>query len=274
MHPKEEIKIKPPGSVSFDLSAIWQYRELLYFFVWRDLKVKYKQAYLGMLWAILQPLLLMGLFYFIFFRSLGVDVGMNYSLFAFSGLVLWGLFYNGINQSSESLLSNAPIIRKIYFPRLLIPLSSIFSALIDFMFALVVLIILVIALNQSVDPVQLAYPLLAIIIILVSALGIGTLLSALTIKYKDFRYLLPFLLQVLFFGSQVVYSMQNLQPAWLKKVLYIHPMNGALELFRAPFYNSSIYWPGILTSITSSFFFLIIGLYYFKKTETYFADVL
>lgn len=274
MHLKEEIKIKPPGSVSFDLSAIWQYRELLYFFVWRDLKVKYKLAYLGILWAVLQPLLLMVLFYFIFFRSMKVEVGMDYPLFAFSGLVLWGLFYNGINQSSESLLNNAPIIRKIYFPRLLIPLSSLLSAFVDFVFALILMFILMIILNQRVNPALLAYPLLGIIIILLAAFGIGTMLSALTIKYKDFRYLLPFMLQVLFFGSQVVYSMGNLEPVWLKRILFIHPMNGALELFRAPFYSGQPYWPGVLISVAVSFFFLIIGLYYFKKTETYFSDVL
>jgi lipopolysaccharide transport system permease protein len=274
MHLKEEIKIKPPGSVSFDLPAIWQYRELLYFLVWRDLKVKYKQAYLGILWAILQPLLLMGLFYFIFFRSLKVDVGISYPIFALSGLVIWGLFYNGINQSSESLLSNAPIIRKIYFPRLLIPLSSLLSAFIDFVFALLVLVVLAIVLKQPVEPIALAYPLLAIIIVLLGAFGIGTLLSALTIKYKDFKYLLPFMLQLMFFGSQVIYSLQNLEPVWLKKILYLHPMNGALELFRAPFYGTHPYWTGVLISTAASFFFLIIGLYYFKKTETYFADVL
>jgi lipopolysaccharide transport system permease protein len=274
MHLKEEIKIKPPGSVSFDLPAIWQYRELLYFLVWRDLKVKYKQAYLGILWAILQPLLLMGLFYFIFFRSLKMDVGIGYPIFALSGLVIWGLFYNGINQSSESLLSNAPIIRKIYFPRLLIPLSSLLSACIDFVFALLMLVVLAIVLKQPVEPTALACPLLAIIIVLLGAFGIGTLLSALTIKYKDFRYLLPFMLQLMFFGSQVVYSLQNLEPVWLKKILYLHPMNGAVELFRAPFYGTQPYWTGVLISTAASFFFLTIGLYYFKKTETYFADVL
>src|SRR5689334_4515027 len=152
MHQQEEIRIKPPRSVSFDLSAVWQCRELLYFFVWRDVKVKYKQTYLGILWAILQPALLMVIFYFIFFRALNVSTGMNYPVFAFSGLVLWSLFSSGITNSSESLLSNAPIIRKIYFPRLLIPLSSLLGSLVDFAFAFIVLIVLIFILKQPVSP--------------------------------------------------------------------------------------------------------------------------
>jgi lipopolysaccharide transport system permease protein len=273
MHQQEEIRIKPPRSVSFDLSAIWKSRELLYFFVWRDIKVKYKQTYLGILWAILQPLLLMFIFYFIFFRTLNVSAGMNYPVFAFSGLVLWSLFSSGITHGSESLLSNAPIIRKIYFPRLLIPLSSILGALVDFLFAFLVLFVLIILLNQPVSVTAILFFPLAIIITVFSSFGIGTLLAALNIKYRDFRYLLPFIIQVLFFGSQVIYTLQNTHAGGIKNLLYINPLNGALELFRAPFYNSEVYWPGVLISLAVLFFFLVAGLFYFKKTEAYFADL-
>jgi lipopolysaccharide transport system permease protein len=273
MHPKEEIRIKPPGSVSFDLSAIWQYRELLYFFVWRDLKVKYKQAYLGMLWAILQPALLMVIFYFIFFRALNVSTGMNYPVFAFSGLVLWSLFSSGITNSSESLLSNAPIIRKIYFPRLLIPISSLLGSLVDFAFAFAVLIVLIFFIKQPISPTALFLFPLAIIITFFSSFGIGTFLAALNIKYRDFRYLLPFITQFLFFGSQVVYTTQSIQATGIKNLLFLNPLNGALELFRAPFYKNEIYWAGVVISLAVMFILLLTGLFYFKKTEAYFADI-
>ena len=273
MHPKEEIKIKPPGSVSFDLPAIWQNRELLYFFVWRDVKVKYKQTYLGILWAILQPALLMVIFYFIFFRALNVETGMNYPVFAFSGLVLWTLFSSGITNSSESLLSNAPIIRKIYFPRILIPLSSLLGSLVDFAFAFVVLIVLIFILKQTVSPTAFFLFPLAIIVAFISSFGIGSFLAALNIKYRDFRYLLPFLIQFLFFGSQVVYTTQRIPSQLIKNLLFLNPLNGALELLRAPFYNNVIYWNGVLISLVAMFFFLVTGLFYFKKTEAYFADL-
>lgn len=273
MHQQEEIRIKPSRSVSFDLPAVWQCRELLYFFVWRDVKVKYKQTYLGILWAILQPALLMVIFYFIFFRALNVFTGMNYPVFAFSGLVLWNLFSSGITNSSESLLSNAPIIRKIYFPRILIPLSSILGSLVDFAFAFVVLIVLIFVLKQPVNLTAFfLYP-LAIVIAVFSSFGLGSFLAALNIKYRDFRYLLPFLIQFLFFGSQVVYTAQSIQVTEIKNLLFLNPLNGALELFRAPFYNNEIYWIGVLISLAAMLFFLILGLFYFKKTEAYFADL-
>jgi len=273
MHQQEEIRIKPPRSVSFDLSAVWQNRELLYFFVWRDVKVKYKQTYLGILWAILQPALLMVIFYFIFFRELKVSTGMNYPVFAFSGLVLWTLFSSGITNSSESLLGNAPIIRKIYFPRLLIPLSSLLGSLVDFAFAFVVLIVLIFILKQPVSPTAFFLFPSAIIVAFISSFGIGSFLAALNIKYRDFRYLLPFLIQFLFFGSQVVYTTQSIPSPLIKNLLFLNPLNGALELFRAPFYNNEIYWNGVLISLAAMFFFLITGLFYFKKTEAYFADL-
>ncbi|HKO80838.1 MAG TPA: ABC transporter permease, partial [Chitinophagaceae bacterium] len=202
MQETNEIKIKPAAPLSLGLSEIWRSRELLYFFVWRDVKVKYKQTYLGILWAILQPLLLMLIFYFIFSRTLDIKVGMHYPTYAFSGLILWGLFSSGITNSSESLLSNAPIIRKIYFPRILIPLASLLTALVDFLFAFVILFILLIVFQQPIGWTALFFFPLAIVISFLSSFGIGSLLGALNVKYRDFRYLLPFSMQLLFFGSQ------------------------------------------------------------------------
>jgi lipopolysaccharide transport system permease protein len=273
MHQSSEIKIRPAAPLSLGLSDIWQSRELLYFFVWRDVKVKYKQTYLGILWAILQPVLLMLIFYFIFSRTLNIRVGMHYPVYAFSGLVLWGLFSSGITNSSESLLSNAPIIRKIYFPRILIPLASVLTALVDFLFAFLVLFVLLIIFQQPIVWTAAFFFPLAIIITFLSSFGIGSLIGALNVKYRDFRYLLPFSIQLLFFGSQVVYAIDTIQAEWIKNLLYLNPLNGALELFRQPFHGDAIYWSGVLISLGSLLFFLLAGVFYFKKTESYFADL-
>lgn len=269
-----EVKIIPPGSISFNLAEIWDNRELLYFFAWRDIKVKYKQTYLGVLWAVLQPVLLMILFYFVFSRALNVSVGMSYPVYVFSGLTLWGLFSSGITHSTESLLSSSQMIRKIYFPRILIPLASIFTALIDFAITLVLLIILLFVFRQPVNwNIIYCFP-LAILLTFISAFGIGSLLAALNVKYRDFRYLLPFGMQLLFFSSQIVYSIHSMNESWVSQLLYLNPLNGALELFYHPFQNNILNTTGILISAGCAVFFLAIGLFYFKKTEAHFADII
>lgn len=267
-----EIKISPPGAMSFNLAEIWENRELLYFFAWRDIKVKYKQTYLGILWAILQPLLLMGIFYFVFFKTLNVSVGMPYSVYTFAGLILWGFFSSGITHSSESLLSSSQIIRKIYFPRIIIPLASLLTAFIDFLIASLLLIILLIIFRQPVSwDAFYCFP-SAIALTFIASFGIGSLLSALNVKYRDFRYLLPFAMQLLFFCSQVVYSIHSLQQSWLKWLLYCNPLNGALELFYYPLQKDHLNGIGLLISAGVALVFLVTGLLYFKKTEVYFAD--
>jgi len=270
---QKEIRIKPPGSFSLDLSELWQHRELLYFFVWRDIKVKYKQTYLGILWAILQPALLMTIFYFVFSRTFNVSVNMNYPVFAFSGLILWGLFSSGISNSSDSLINNSAMIRKIYFPKLLMPLASLCAAFIDFVFAFILLFVLLVVFNQPVhwDAFYL-FP-LSILITFISSFSIGTLLSAMSVKYRDFRYLLPFLIQVIFFCSQIVYSTSSVKSPSIKTLLFINPLNGALEFFRKPFHSDPIYMHGVLISIISACILLLTGLFYFKKTEAYISDL-
>jgi lipopolysaccharide transport system permease protein len=186
--------IKPPSTVSLRLGELWQHRELLYFFAWRDIKVKYRQTVLGVLWAVLQPLALMLLFVWIFSHSsiAQTPTGMSYPVFVLSGLVLWNLFYSSVSHASESMISNASIIKKIYFPRLIIPLSSLCGALLDF--AIAFLLFLVFCLVKGSVPgidALLFFP-AAIILCLVSAFGFGTLLGALNVKFRDFRYVLPF----------------------------------------------------------------------------------
>lgn len=269
-----EIKITPRGPASFKLSELWKNRELLYFLTWRDIKVKYKQTYLGVLWVILQPLLLMTVFYIIFFRALNISVGMSYPVYACGGLILWGLFSSGIQNSSESMLGSAQMVRKIYFPRILIPLASLLASIVDFLIAFLFFVVLLFIFRQPVSwHILYCFP-VAIALTAASSFGLGALLSAMNVKYRDFRYLLPFAMQFIFFSSQIVYSLHTLQKEWVKLVLFCNPLNGALELFFYPFRDEDLNIAGVLISSSVAVLLLIAGLSYFKRTELYFADLI
>jgi len=271
---KIQTIIKPPSSISLRLGELWQHRELLYFFAWRDIKVKYRQTVLGILWAVLQPLALMLLFVLIFSKSsiAQTTTAMPYSVFVLSGLVLWNLFYASVSHASESMISNASIIRKIYFPRLIIPLSALCGALVDFVIALILFIIFCF-LRGSVPSINaiIFFP-AGILLCLISAFGCGTLLGALNVKYRDFRYALPFLLQLTFFATIVIYPISMVSESWQKNILALNPVNAAIELFRYPLSGTldlQLVLPGIATSLLLA----IGGLFYFQKTESYFADI-
>jgi lipopolysaccharide transport system permease protein len=257
----------------FDFREIWNYKELFYFFTWRDIKIKYKQTVLGFLWAILQPLLMMVIFTFFFGRALNVpSQNLPYPVFVFSGLLLWNTFSSGLTTAANSMVNNAPIIKKIYFPRLIIPVSSILVALFDFLMAFILFIPLLIFYRQPVSLTALWCWPLALGICLVATLGPGSLLASLNVKYRDFRYVIPFTVQVLFFLTPIIYPVSMLQYPLLKYVLAASPMYAAVELFRFPLTTVISDWQLILISITSGIFFLIVGLVYFKRTEDFFAD--
>ena len=266
--------IRPPAQITFGLKELWQYRELFYFFTWRDIKVKYKQTYLGVIWALLQPLGMMLIFTFIFSRTLKIETGsIPYPVFVLSGLILWGLFNSSVSHAAESMIQNANIIKKIYFPRLIIPCSSILVALFDFLMALFVFIILCIWFRQPVAWEALIYLPAGILFTLIAAFGMGTFFAALNIKFRDFRYVVPFMLQVLFFSSQVIYPLYSISPVYLKNILAINPMNGAIELFRAPLTGIQPDWNVVIISSAAAILMAVLGLFYFRKTEKYFADL-
>jgi lipopolysaccharide transport system permease protein len=270
---KPQTVIKPPSGLSLNLRELWQYRELFYFFTWRDIKVKYKQTYLGIAWALIQPLGLMLLFTLIFSKSLHINTyPIRYEIFVLSGLLLWNLFYSAVSSASESMLKNSNIIKKVFFPRLIIPSSSLLVALFDFLIAFIVFLIFCPLFGQALSwNALLVYP-ASLLLVLLAALGTGIFISALTIKYRDFRYIVPFLLQFLFFASQVVYSLGSINQTWLKYLLAINPVNGAIELFRSSFtnqFNAAI----VLISTASALMITFIGLIYFRKSEAYFADL-
>lgn len=266
--------IHPPSGFSLGLKELWQYRELFYFFSWRDIKVKYKQTYLGVFWALLQPLGMMLLFTFIFSRTLNIQTGtIPYPVFVLSGLILWGLFNNSVSHAAESMIQNANIIKKVYFPRLVIPCSAILVAFFDFMMALLIFFILCIWYKQPLSWNAILLIPSGIIFCAIAAFGLGTFFAALNIKYRDFRYVVPFLLQVLFFSAQVIYPLESIHRPLLKYLLAINPLNGAIEFFHAALNGISPDMNVVLISSTVSLVMAVVGLFYFRKTEYYFADI-
>ena len=267
-------RIQPPSGFSLGLKELWQYRELFYFFTWRDIKVKYKQTYLGILWALLQPLGMMVIFTFLFSRTWPIDTGpVKYPVFVLAGLILWNLFSSSVSHAGESMIQHANIINKIYFPRLIIPGSAVLVALFDFIMGFIVFLVFCFIYDQPLDwSVVIFFP-AGILVILIAAFGTGVFLAALNVKYRDFRYTIPFLLQVLFFSSQVIYPLQSIQQSWLKYILAINPANTAIELFRAPLSGQPVDMTIIGIGVVTMFLILFIGLYFFRKTEAYFADL-
>jgi lipopolysaccharide transport system permease protein len=268
-----EYTIQPSGKLFLNGQELWQYRELFYFFTWRDIKIKYKQTALGFLWAVLQPLLMMVVFTFFFGKALQVpSQNLPYPVFVFSGLLLWNMFSTGLTNSANSMVNNSAIIKKIYFPRLIIPASAVLVALFDFLMAFVLFIPLLIFYKQPLSWMALWCWPLALVISVVATLGPGCLLAALNVKYRDFRYVIPFLIQVLFFLTPVIYPVSMLKYPMLQYVLVLSPMYAAVELFRLPLTSAEMDSTFLLISLGASFFFLLVGILYFKKTEDFFAD--
>lgn len=253
---------------------LWSYKELFYFFTWRDIKIKYKQTVLGFAWAVLQPLMMMIIFTFFFGRALNIPSNnLPYPIFVFSGLLLWNMFSSGLTGSSNSMVNNAPIIKKIYFPRLIIPVASILVALFDFLMAFTLFLALLLFYKQTVSiQASWAWP-LAVVLTIIATLGPGCLLSALNVKYRDFRYVIPFLVQVLFFLTPVIYPVELLDYPILKYLLACSPMYAAVELFRYPLTGILVDSSLLFISITSGMLWLIFGVAYFRRTEDFFADL-
>lgn len=270
-----EYEIKPQTKLSLGLKELWEYRELFYFFTIRDIKVKYKQTVLGFLWAVLQPLVMALLFSFFLGKAISnyTKLPLPYDVFALSGLVLWGIFSSGINNAGNSMVSNANIIKKIYFPRLIIPISSVLVGLFDFLMAFVVFIIYCLLHHVSISLSALwCFP-LGVTLACMATFGSGTLLAALNVKYRDFRYIIPFLIQFLLFVTPVIYPTTITDNKYLKILFSLNPMSAPLDIFRAGITNGGINWEADIASIASSVIIFILGLLYFKKTEAYFADL-
>jgi lipopolysaccharide transport system permease protein len=271
--PIPTLKIRPPKKwVPINFSEIWQYRELLYFFVWRDVKIRYKQTALGFLWAIIQPLFLMVVFT-LFFGGLAKipSEGIPYPLFSFAALIPWTLFAEGLTRSTTSMVSNANIMTKVYFPRLIMPISGILSPLVDFTIAFIILILMM-AYYGFVPTIAIILLPLFIILAIMTSLAVGLWLSALNVKYRDFQYTIPFLIQLWLFASPVVYP-SSLLPAQLQVLYGLNPMAGVIEGFRWALLGTNPPGAMILVSVGVVVLLLVGGLLYFKRMEQYFADV-
>jgi len=272
-----EYEIKPTGRLSINLKELWEYKELFYFFTWRDVKVKYKQTALGLVWAVLQPAAMMVVFTFVFGRIINEQTAtrLPYPVFVYIGLMLWGIFSGGLQAAGNSMVSNSNIIKKIYFPRLIIPMSSILVSVFDFLMTLIPFVGLLIYYHIPVDIVRLiwVFP-MALFLILTSTFGAGLFLAALNVKYRDFRYVLPFLIQFLMFVTPVIYPMQILDNKWLMLLLKMNPIGNAISLFRSAFDGSAVDLNWLLISFIITSLMLVFGVFYFRKTESYFADLI
>lgn len=261
------------GWVAIRLGALWRFRELLYFLIWRDVKVRYKQTLLGAAWAILQPLLTMVVFS-IFFGKLArmPSDGVPYPLFAYVALVPWTFFANGLTLASNSLVANQTLLRKVYFPRLVIPVSAVAAGLIDFGIAFVVLLGLAARYGVPLTANMIWLPAL-VLLALVTALGVGLWFAALNVLYRDIQYVVPFLVQVWLYATPIVYPSSLVPERW--RTLYaINPMVGVVEGFRwALLGTGTAPGPMILVSGIAAVVTLIGGMFFFRRMEKTFSDV-
>lgn len=270
-----QIEIKPQSGFQLNLKEFWSYRELLYFFTWRDIKIKYKQTFFGVLWVVLQPLLMMVIFTAFFGRILSAHSGnIDYRVFVFAGLMLWNVFATGIAGAGNSMVTNANIIKKIYFPRLIIPFSAVLVSLFDFLFTLILFAGLLLYCNVTPDFGKLFIFLpLALLITALTTLGLGIFLSALNVKYRDFRYVIPFLIQSLLFVTPVIYPLAMIKNEFIKTLLTLNPMAAALDVFRASLTHTEINIQVVVTGFCISLALFTFGIITFRKTEAYFADI-
>jgi lipopolysaccharide transport system permease protein len=269
------IVVKPSrGWAALNLSALWKYRELLYFMVWRDIKVRYKQAVLGIAWAVLLPVINILVFTFVF----GVlfhqnQTSANYPLLSATGLLPWGLFSGALMRCSISLVGNTNLITKVYFPRLIIPISSVLSGLVDFGISLLIVLILMIYYRTPLTW-NLLWLLPLTLLVVITALSVGLWLAALNVQYRDVGHIVPVLIQIWMYASPVAYS-AGLVTGSITRIVYgLNPMAGVIQSFRWAIIGSDP--PGVLfiMSVVMVIILFVSGLFYFRRMERTFADTI
>jgi lipopolysaccharide transport system permease protein len=263
------------GIRKLGLRELWLYRDLAYFFVWRDVKVRYKQTLFGAAWAIIQPLVLMIVFTFVFGTVLDVQTPPDVPkpVFYYAGLVPWTLFAGALTAASDSLVSNSGLVGKIYFPRLVLPIAGVGSNLVDFVVALVFVFVMIFVYGLGVSVNILWLPLFTLLA-LVTALAVGLWLSALNARYRDVRYAVPFLIQVLLFATPVFVPLSQVPPG-ARAIYSLNPMTGVVEGFRWALVDAGTP-PGLMTLVSAAMTLLLLvsGLFYFRAAERTFADVI
>ena len=272
-HSGRVLRIEPSrGWVALKLRELWEYRELLYFLVWRDVRVRYKQTALGAAWAVMQPLFMMLVFGVFFGRLAKVPSdGVPYPIFSYTGLLPWTFFVHGLTQGSDSLVGSANLIRKVYFPRLTIPMATVLAGLVDFAIAFVILLVMMGFYRVWPSPVHLLWLFPLLLLALVTSLGVGFWLSALNVKFRDVKYMLPFISQLWFYATPIVYPSSLLSEPW-RTIYGLNPMAGVVEGFRWVLLNRTPPGPMIFVSASVALAVLIGGAFYFRRMEKTFAD--
>lgn len=272
--PEDPLVVIEPNKAwsALDRRDLWAFRELLYFLTWRDVKVRYKQTELGIIWAIIQPLSTMLIFTLFFGRLAGVPSdNVPYPIFAFAGLLAWTFFANAITNSGNSLVGSAHLITKVYFPRMIIPGAAVAAGLVDFAIAFVILALLMIYYGVAITLNILMLPVLLLLMTLL-ALGVGMWMSALNVKYRDVRFALPFMVQLWMYLSPVIYPASFL-PEKLRWLLSLNPMTGIIEGFRSSLFGRPFNWIAIGVSAVITLILLIYSSYVFRRMEKSFADI-
>jgi lipopolysaccharide transport system permease protein len=267
-----EILITPrSGWVAVDWKELYRNRELLFFMVWRDLKVRYKQTVLGATWAILQPLVTLTIFTLIFGKFAKIpSEGFAYPVFAFAGLMPWTFFSSGMASAGQSLVNQQGLLSKVYFPRLFIPTAAVASYLVDFAISFG-LYAGILAWYRTVPSWQVVFLPALIALTMLPALGLGYLLGGLTVFYRDFRYVVPFMVQILMYLSPIIYPMNLLSPVY-RRVLALNPMVGIIEGYRSAILGTPWQLDSLATSVVVSLALFAVGILYFRKVERWFAD--
>jgi lipopolysaccharide transport system permease protein len=255
------------------LADLWAYRELLFFLIWRDVKVRYKQTALGVLWAVLQPLFMMLIFTIFFGRLAGVQTdGVPYPLFAFVGLVPWTFFANTVSTSGNSLVGNAHLITKVYFPRLIVPAAAVGAGLVDFALAFVILVGIMASYGVGLSAGLLMLPVVFALTVLFT-LAVGTWLAALNVKYRDVRFALPFLIQLWLFVSSVIVPSSGVPQPW-RRLLILNPVSALIEGWRAALLGLPFDWPALGVAAALTAVALVSSAYYFRRVEKDFSDII
>ncbi len=268
------IKARPQWRL-FDWRELWRFRELLYIFGWRDIKVRYKQTAIGILWVVLQPVVNTVIFTIFFGNFAHIPSGpLPYPIFVLLGLLFWGFFSAALSREANSFIENEQLVKKVYFPREILPISAIGAVLVDFLVTLGLFILMLLIYKVPVPWLFIPYFIVGILITITTCIGLGLLLAAINIKYRDVRYVIPFFLQTLIFVTPVIYPTSLVRPSF-QLLLSLNPMTGVIDSLRSILgTNSNPHPEYLLISAFSSIILLLIGFMYFRRTERYFADIL
>jgi lipopolysaccharide transport system permease protein len=272
--PGRPVKIKPSGRwPTLDLRELWAFRGLFFFFVWRDIKVRYAQTVLGAGWAILQPVLATGVFSLIFGRFAKIPSdGIPYPLFALAGQVLWTYYATALTGASGSLINSTHLITKVYFPRLVVPMAPVLAGLLDLAIALLLLFAVMLAFEMPPAPVAVVMLPLSVLILLLTVSGVGCALSALSVQYRDVKHATPFLVQLWMYASPIVYPL-SIVPEKYRLLFALNPLAGAIAGFRAGVFGGSVPWITVGLGLVVATLTFAVGVLYFRRTERIFADV-